>query len=101
MNNFSQHSSLIWTRVPMVSCKSLRTQNIEDVQHLDGDQVDFNETWLWWSQFHELMDWDKRVGLVLEVSADLPSPTIMQRWYGEPIKAIIVSTSIFHSNKKG
>ena len=43
----------------------------------------------------------KRIGLALEMSADLPSADVMERWYGEPVKCCILPTSIFLSNRKG
>ncbi|XP_049887187.1 protein arginine N-methyltransferase 5 [Pectinophora gossypiella] len=93
-NNF--HHTLIWVHVPMVCPRTYR----ETPEGGDNEDA-YNDTWHWWSRFHELMDWDKRAGVVLELSADLPSEEIVQRWLGEPIKAVIVPTSIFHNNKKG
>lgn len=84
----------------MLCKKTLRKCTLESDLILD-DQAAYNETWLWWTKFYQCMEWDKRVGLVLELSADLPSFPILQRWFGEPIKAIILPTSIFQINKKG
>uniref|UniRef100_A0A8C8SP82 Protein arginine N-methyltransferase 5 n=1 Tax=Pelusios castaneus TaxID=367368 RepID=A0A8C8SP82_9SAUR len=39
--------------------------------------------------------------LTLEVGPDLPSSHVIDRWLGEPIKAAILPTSIFLTNKKG
>lgn len=39
--------------------------------------------------------------LAIEVGADLPSSSIIDRWLGEPIKAAILPTNIFLTNKKG
>lgn len=61
----------------------------------------YDEPWLWWTTFHEQMEWNKHVGLVLELSADLPNAAVMKRWLGEPVKAIVLPTSIFSTNKKG
>ncbi|CAK1548334.1 unnamed protein product [Leptosia nina] len=94
----SHHSVLIWTCVPMFCKRTLR--NSEELQDNDVDFA-YNEPWHWWSKFHENMNWDKRVGVVLEVSADLPSAEIIKRWLGEPVKAIILPTHIFHNNKNG
>lgn len=89
--------SLTWVHVPMVCNRTLR----EFTSTSNEDEAAWNEPWYWWSRFHEQMDWDKRVGVVLELSADLPSQEVIKRWLGEPVKAIIVPTSIFHNNKKG
>lgn len=92
----SHHPSLIWACVPMLCSRTYR-ECTED----DEEEKAWNEPWYWWSKFHERLDWDKRVGVVLELSADLPSQEVVKRWLGEPVKAIIVPTSIFHNNKKG
>lgn len=39
--------------------------------------------------------------LCAEITEDLPSRDVLLRWLGEPVKAIIVPTSIFLTNKKG
>lgn len=61
----------------------------------------WSETWQWWSKFHERLEWDKRVGVVLELSADIPPEDVVKRWLGEPVKAIVVPTFLFHNNRKG
>ena len=43
----------------------------------------------------------KKVMLALEVSADLPSVEEQRRWAGEGIRFLILSTSVFQTNKKG
>uniref|UniRef100_W5LWY8 PRMT5 TIM barrel domain-containing protein n=2 Tax=Lepisosteidae TaxID=7915 RepID=W5LWY8_LEPOC len=37
----------------------------------------------------------------IEIGADLPSDAVIDKWLGEPIKAAILPTSIFLTNKKG
>lgn len=37
----------------------------------------------------------------VEIGADMPSEAVMEKWLGEPIKAAILPTSIFLTNKKG
>lgn len=34
------------------------------------------------------------------MSADLPSQQEIERWIGEPVKCLLISTSIFLTNKK-
>ncbi|XP_032513622.1 protein arginine N-methyltransferase 5 [Danaus plexippus] len=92
----SHHPTLIWTSVPMICHRTMRVCD-ED----NSNEEAWNEPWHWWTKFHECMGWDKRIGVVLEISADLPSKDIVNRWLGEPVKAIILPTSLFHNNKKG
>lgn len=96
----SHHQSLIWARVPMACSKTMKNIRLSGKDE-DDDEEAFEEPWQWWSKFHERLEWDKKVGVVLEISADLPSQEIVKRWLGEPVKAIVVPTSIFHTNKKG
>uniref|UniRef100_A0A7N6F9V1 Protein arginine N-methyltransferase 5 n=1 Tax=Anabas testudineus TaxID=64144 RepID=A0A7N6F9V1_ANATE len=42
-----------------------------------------------------------RICLAIEVGADMPSDAVIDKWLGEPIKAAILPTSIFLTNKKG
>uniref|UniRef100_A0A672RES2 Protein arginine N-methyltransferase 5 n=1 Tax=Sinocyclocheilus grahami TaxID=75366 RepID=A0A672RES2_SINGR len=48
-----------------------------------------------------LCDYNKRICLAIEIEEDLPSDTLIDKWLGEPIKAAILPTSIFLTNKKG
>ena len=48
-----------------------------------------------------MCDSHKKLGVALELSADLPSPEVLDGWCGEPVKALVVPTSIFLTNKKG
>ena len=54
-----------------------------------------------WNTFRTMCDHSKKVGIALELTADLPEPEVLDQWFGEPIKACIVPTSIFLTNKKG
>ncbi|KAH3824365.1 hypothetical protein DPMN_126200 [Dreissena polymorpha] len=48
-----------------------------------------------------MCDSSKRVSVALELSEDLPPYPVLQRWLAEPIKAVVVSTGLFLTNKKG
>ena len=52
-------------------------------------------------RFHSLVNIEKKVGLALEVTANLPEDAILKRWLGEPIRCAILPTSLFLTNKKG
>lgn len=41
------------------------------------------------------------IPLAIEIGSDMPSEAVVDKWLGEPIKAAILSTSIFLTNKKG
>ncbi|KAM6298204.1 LOW QUALITY PROTEIN: protein arginine N-methyltransferase 5, partial [Podargus strigoides] len=93
------HSAMFWgARVPLLAPENVR----EDlIQNEGGEGADEEKTWLWWHNFRTLCDYNKRVGVALEVGPDLPSAAAMDRWLGEPVKAAILPTSLFLTNKKG
>lgn len=98
--NSCQHSSIMWVRVPMI-CKKTQRENTNSTGEIVDEHAAFDKPWLWWTKFYERMEWDKRLGLVLEFTANLPNYAILERWFGEPIKAVVVPTSIFITNRKG
>lgn len=63
-----------------------------------NDDVD---TWKIWSSFSAACDYHRSINLALELSIDLPDQLELDRWLGEPIKAVIAPTSIFLTNQAG
>jgi len=64
-----------------------------------GEQVD---GWQIWNNFRLFADQNPRLQVALEMTADLPtSERELERWYAEPVRAIIVSADIFLTNKHG
>ncbi|KAK9398216.1 protein arginine N-methyltransferase 5 [Crotalus adamanteus] len=101
--NTGHHTSMFWMRVPLLAPEDLRDDVIENeaLQAGDEDCAGEEKTWQWWHSFRTLCDYNKRVAVALEVGPDLPSNDVINRWLGEPIKAAILPTSIFLTNKKG
>ncbi|KAH0626190.1 hypothetical protein JD844_001023 [Phrynosoma platyrhinos] len=101
--NTGHHTSLFWMRVPLLAPEDLRDDVIENeaIQGLEEECAGEEKTWQWWHNFRTLCDYNKRVAVALEVGPDLPSNHVIDRWLGEPIKAAILPTSIFLTNKKG
>ena len=42
-----------------------------------------------------------QLGVALTLGAAVPPHSAVQRWFGEPVRAIVVPTSIFQNNKRG
>ena len=42
-----------------------------------------------------------QLGVALELGPSLPSEAEVRRWYGEPVRAIVVPVSVFQTNKRG
>ncbi|MBZ3881318.1 Protein arginine N-methyltransferase 5 [Sciurus carolinensis] len=90
------HSSMFWMRVPLVAPEDLRDDIIENAPTTHTEEYSGEEkTWMWYISFAAIS------GQALEIGADLPSNHVIDRWLGEPIKAAILPTSIFLTNKKG
>ncbi|EEC15894.1 Shk1 kinase-binding protein (Skb1), putative, partial [Ixodes scapularis] len=54
-----------------------------------------------WNTFRSICGTDKRLGVALRLSADLPNEQRLRRWLGEPVRCLLVPTSLFMTNKKG
>ncbi|ESO87913.1 hypothetical protein LOTGIDRAFT_194048 [Lottia gigantea] len=95
---FQQH---FWIHVPLTSSKDQVDDVFDNGGMKNNIEQEFDDTWEWWNTFRTLCDSNKRLGVALELTADLPSTVILNRWIGEPVKVLILSTSIFITNKKG
>ncbi|NP_001383341.1 protein arginine N-methyltransferase 5 isoform 1 [Gallus gallus] len=96
------YGAAVWVRVPLLAPEDGREDVIANEELVnEGDGRQEERTWHWWHNFRTLCDYNKRVGLALEVGPDLPSAEAIDRWLGEPLRAAILPTSIFLTNKKG
>ena len=59
------------------------------------------DPWNSWNQFRTLCEQDPGLSVVLELGRDAPSSLSLDRWCGEPVKAIIIPTSVFLTNPAG
>ena len=59
------------------------------------------DTWGVWNTLASLCERHASIHVALELTGDLPSETAIRRWVSEPVKAVIVPTSIFITNSKG
>lgn len=70
----------------------------------DGDdegEADDGGAWQWWSSARCLCDHQPRLGVALVLTVDLPSEKQLDLWLGEPLRAVILPTSLFLTNRKG
>ena len=54
-----------------------------------------------WNNLRVICDHHKKLGVALELTSNLPSNDIIERWLGEPIKTVILPTKLFLSDQKG
>ncbi|XP_018007880.1 protein arginine N-methyltransferase 5 [Hyalella azteca] len=89
-------SYLVWVRVPLVSPADEAAYFRSDIKAPNN-----TDTWTWWNRFHSIANTEKKIGLCLEIGADLPDEEVLERWLGEPVRCAVLPTSIWLTNKKG
>ncbi|GBG23841.1 Protein arginine N-methyltransferase 5 [Hondaea fermentalgiana] len=57
--------------------------------------------WHAWNKLRVLCNNTNSMGVLLELSSNLPSQADQDRWFAEPVKAVLIPTSIFTANAKG
>nr|CAG4641509.1 EOG090X028A [Eurycercus lamellatus] len=88
----------VWLHLPMVSAESEAEQwQRESISGTDND----GDTWHWWNNFRCTANFEKKLSLALELTADLPDSVSVERWLGEPVKCLVIPTHLFMTNKKG
>ena len=90
-----QNLPQFWVQIPIHS-------PIESSNSWRNDFVDqeFEDTWFRWHRLRSHITIDKRVAIALELNEQLPDQTVLNRWAGEPVKAVILPTSIFTTNRR-
>jgi len=80
-------------------CTTQLMVRIPLIREVDGGQVD---GWQIWNNLRLLCDHNVRLQVALELTADLPTTEReLERWFAEPVRAVIVSADIFLTNKQG
>jgi len=85
----------------MISGDQETSQWHRDEQSQVDEDLSGSETWHWWNNFRCIANYEKKLNLALELTADLPNQAAIDRWLGEPIKCLIIPTHLFMSNKRG
>lgn len=83
--------STMLVEVPMVDQKSQWLSYLRK-------EIQTADTWQWWNRFRAFTDYNSKVKVALELTADLPSKIEILRWLGEPVSLLIIPVSIFVSN---
>ncbi|KAI9092667.1 PRMT5 arginine-N-methyltransferase-domain-containing protein [Phlyctochytrium arcticum] len=58
-------------------------------------------TWNDWNVLRTICNHNTKLGAAVELGAELPEDTILEQWQSEPIKAVVIPTSVFVPNGKG
>jgi len=60
-----------------------------------------DNSWECWNRFRTLCDSPRNLGVVLEITENLPKEWEVNRWYAEPVVAVLLPVSVFLKNAKG
>ena len=85
-----------WIKIPIHSPIESSKVWRNDVSEEEYEE----DMWLRWHRFRSHVTVDKRVAVALELTEQLPNETILSRWAGEPVKAVILPTNIFMTNRR-
>ncbi|RMX64522.1 hypothetical protein DD238_004212 [Peronospora effusa] len=67
----------------------------------EEEDDDSSDPWEAWDSLRARCEYHPKLHVALEITADLPSAEEIQRWLGEPVKAAIIATNVFLTNRKG
>lgn len=84
----------VWVEIPMEN-------PVKQSYFSRGEDCLVESPWEWWNAFRVICDYNKKLGIALVVSLDLPEPEEIDRWLGEPVRCLILPTTLFLTNKKG
>lgn len=87
-------TSTFWITIPMVHPSQFSPICTEEEKE---------DTWEWWNDFATYCNYNKHLGLLLELpdKDNIPPDCEIDRWIGEPVKALIIPTSYFLPNCNG
>ncbi|CAI2170057.1 20379_t:CDS:10 [Funneliformis geosporum] len=85
--NYARSLNRIWMRIPIIN---------EDTPCSNG-----MEMWEKWNKFRTFCENHYKLSIALELSVNLPDEVYLERWFAEPIKAVLLPTKIFLTNVKG
>ncbi|CAI9115602.1 OLC1v1016543C1 [Oldenlandia corymbosa var. corymbosa] len=85
-------SMQLWLRIPLE--KPDDDSNMGDVDHMI-------DSWELWNSFRLLCEHHNQLSVALDVLSSLPSARSLERWFGEPVRAAIISSNSFLTNARG
>ncbi|KAF9169828.1 hypothetical protein BGX21_008741 [Mortierella sp. AD011] len=81
-----------WLRVPCMD---------DDLERNVAEELQGMKSWERWNTILNMAGPQSKLGIALELSATLPTDKVLDRWFAEPIKVVIIPEDIFLTNNKG
>lgn len=85
---------------PLKSAALLHETCSRSVTDENCDTADVEDPWAWWNTFRLQTDFNSKIMVALELSADLPPAEVIERWLCEPVSCIIVPATVFIRNSQ-
>ncbi|CAI0395175.1 unnamed protein product [Linum tenue] len=82
----------LWLRIPLTK--------IDDAS-MDANSGELVDSWEQWNSFRILCEHHSQLSVALDVLSSLPSVHSLGRWFGESVRAAIISTDTFLTNARG
>jgi type II protein arginine methyltransferase len=73
----------------------------EDEKNEQDHLPPLTSTWHVWSRFRILCDYHPQLFCAIVLTSDLPNEKDLDVWKGEPVRAVIIPTSVFLTNSHG
>lgn len=83
-----------WIQVPLVD-------QLKTVVGLSSQESPREDPWEWWNRLRTLFGNERKLCVALVLTESLPSSSVLDRWFGEPIKAVVIPTDVFTANRRG
>ncbi|GBG90503.1 hypothetical protein CBR_g50848 [Chara braunii] len=97
-------SMQLWLRMPL-TCNEVEdvesTQDEDAACKVNSTQIIKEDSWECWNTFRMLSEHHSQLSVALDITESLPSPNALKRWLGEPVRAAVLHTSAFLTNKRG
>ncbi|KAG0235956.1 hypothetical protein BGW42_004411 [Actinomortierella wolfii] len=82
-----------WMRIPLM--------DLELEMNVTDASAQGTKSWERWNMMRTMIGADPKLGIALELSETVPSEEILDRWFAEPVKALIIPEEIFLFNNSG
>ncbi|KAJ4826142.1 Protein arginine N-methyltransferase 1.5 [Turnera subulata] len=79
------HNMQLWLRIPLVKT---------DEDAVDENSKKIVDSWEVWNSFRLLCEHHSQLSIALDIMSSLPSITSLGRWFGEPVRAAMISTDV-------
>ncbi|PRP88838.1 hypothetical protein PROFUN_00306 [Planoprotostelium fungivorum] len=90
----------LWMRVPLMSTWQMLHDDETQITFGDNHRAT-QDPWEHWNTFRTLCEHSDKLCVALELTENVPHERVISRWLGEPVRAVIIPTRIFTTNKSG